>query len=580
MIDLHAIPRWFLAEPVRWRFGALAILCILCLAYAAAIHTLVPNGYDDFVYRHTGVPRKSQVLWCFIVLSAIAGFILLAHFGRRGSLFGFNSVDRKWVIIVTILLFLNAVTMSLGAVLTDVAERFWLPLYGWVAIVLCVETLILAFALLRLNAPRLHTLLVVAIGAFNFYALDLTLMGWLQRRDPEVRIAVGVLVALALLVLFAAIGRAFVRPTRVAFVLALTALAPLVALPSSLGTSDPPDQLSAFKDIAFRATPNIHIYSVDTLTPPVLVREFLGLAEVPYERAISETGGFRFKNAFASQVSTKWSLNSVMRLANSAFPPQVGYFAGRAESPLAAILRANGYHVATGFENMYLGSKGPYVDAFTPEPSTSIHNSTLCGLTNAGAVTFFGFCRLGEALGAPEPRTDWPEQALAMIEEAAQSEQQQPIFTFHHLLNPIGHTALDFQSSNSEHIASYRKIYERRARKAAKLTQRLGEIIAKSKAPSFAIVMGDHGMYVSRTVSYKDDPAFVVQDQHGITLAVWQNGIDCGMTQLGHYIGKFATPERLLGGIFRCLAHDPLRIDRVLSFEEAYPFAEFLYELP
>lgn len=578
MTEFRAIYRWFRAEPIRWHLIVLALLGSLCAAYVAATYVMMPNGYDDFIYRGTGVPRKSQILWCAIVLSAIAGFILLAHIRRKGSLIGFGAAGRRWIIIVTILLFLNAVTMSLGAVLNDVAERFWLPLYGWVAIVLSVETLLLAFVLVRLHTPRLHTLLVVALSAFNFYALDLTLMGWLQRRDMEIRIAVGVLVALGLLVLFSALGQAVVRPTRVAFVLALTALAPLVALPSSLGTSERPEQLSAFKDIAFRATPNIHIYSVDALTPPLLVREFIGLAEVPYEQAIRETGGIRLPNAFASQVPTRWSLNSVMRLANPAFPPEGGYFAGRAESPLGTLLQANGYHVVTGFENMYLGSKGPYIDDFTPEPSRSIHNSTLCGLTNAGVVTFFGFCRIGAALGGPEPQTDWPAQVLAMIQEVAGSDQQQPTFTFHHLLNPIGHTALDFQSLNPEHLASYARIYETRARKTAELTRRLGEIIRASKVPTVAIVMGDHGMYVSRTVSYEDDPTFFVQDQHGITLAVWLNGVDCDIAQLRHYSGQYATPERLLGGLFRCLASDTASVDRALTFDEAFPFVNFLYE--
>lgn len=103
-------------------------------------------------------------------------------------------------------------------------------------------------------------------------------------------------------------------------------------------------------------------------------------------------------------------------------------------------------------------------------------------------------------------------------------------------------------------------------------------MIRNDGAPSILIVMGDHGPFLSRTVRANKDPTFVVQDQHGILAAVLVNGTGCTAKQLQHYTSTFATPERILAGVMRCLARDPARIDKAMKFEEAYAFENYLYE--
>jgi len=49
-------------------------------------------------------------------------------------------------------------------------------------------------------------------------------------------------------------------------------------------------------------------------------------------------------------------------------------------------------------------------------------------------------------------------------------------------------------------------------------------------------------------------------------------------SELRHYTAEYATPARVLAGIFRCLARNPDQFDDVARFDEAYPFADFLYE--
>ena len=83
---------------------------------------------------------------------------------------------------------------------------------------------------------------------------------------------------------------------------------------------------------------------------------------------------------------------------------------------------------------------------------------------------------------------------------------------------------------------------------------------------------------MSRTVSPEDDPTFVVQDQYGILAAILVDDSGCTTQQLQHYTAEFATPERILAGVMRCLARDPARVDAAMKFDEAYEFENFLYE--
>ena len=108
--------------------------------------------------------------------------------------------------------------------------------------------------------------------------------------------------------------------------------------------------------------------------------------------------------------------------------------------------------------------------------------------------------------------------------------------------------------------------------------ERLYETVRNDPAPSLLVVMGDHGPFLSRTVSPNDNPTFVVQDQYGILAAILVNDTGCSTRQLQHYTQTYATPERILAGVIRCLARDPAQFDAAMKFDEAYKFEKFLYE--
>ena len=168
-------------------------------------------------------------------------------------------------------------------------------------------------------------------------------------------------------VLFGAVGKRIIQVRSVNAVLIITMLGPVAALALvSSTTSEKANLLAPFDEIEFRTKPNIHIVSVDALSPLALVEKHLGLTNLPYARVLDAEGVVVFKNAFASRVSTGPSLNSLMRLAHADFSNDLSYFAGRTNGPVAQILHRNGYTIATRFDQHFFGRKGPFVDAYLP----------------------------------------------------------------------------------------------------------------------------------------------------------------------------------------------------------------------
>ncbi|MCG8546574.1 MAG: hypothetical protein MJE12_20440 [Alphaproteobacteria bacterium] len=553
----------------------------LFVAYVVASYLLVPNGMEDPVYRLTGLPRTGLAVLSTLVAGGLAGLMVLIQIYRMDASIDFGAAlsrRRRDVVLLFSVVFLNAVTASMGAVFGDVDARFWAPLYGWVGFVLVLQSVVIYFLLRRHARPGVLLLFLVGFSTFNIYALDLVLMEVFLAQPGVFRAGIVALIFMGLLIFFAAVGKQLVPIRNAIFVLALTGFAPIALLPVGLGSAAPPEKLAPFGAIELRAKPNIHIISFDALAPPILVHKYLGVDEPAYARVLRDEAQANFRNAFASQVPTRQSLNSVMRLAHSDFRPETQYFAGRLDSPLAHLLHANGYFVATGFNNMYMGSKGPYVDAYTPAPSRSVRNSTLCALALVDPLTFFGFCLLGEHLGAPDVQSNWPARVLQSVAKIAVSPATRPAFTFHHLLSPIGHTTAEFRSFDQDDLKRFSDHYRAGADAAAQIMRSAMQLVQDDGVPSILFVMGDHGMYVSRTVALTDDPAFVIQDQFGIVASVLVNETDCTDSDLRHYTAEFATPSRVLAGILRCLARNPDRFDEIVSFDEAYPFQDFLYE--
>ncbi|MDH3738403.1 MAG: LTA synthase family protein, partial [Alphaproteobacteria bacterium] len=493
--------------------------------------------------------------------------------------FSSSAAMRRATLLLLALIFLNSVAASLAAVLNELASQFWLPLFAWIAVVLALQLLVVAAALTWIGQSWFQLALMAAISAANFFTLYLSLLGKFLSLSEGFQLAVIAIVLLLMALLFAAVGKRIVPARSVNTILVVTMLGPVAAIAIAASQGPTPDNsLAAFEGIEFGANPNIHIVSIDALSPATLVEKHMGLTDMPYARLLSDDEEVVFKNAFASQVPTGPSLNSLMRLAHADFAGDLGYFAGRTNGPLAHLLHRNGYKVSTGFNLAFFGHKGPFVDSYVPSSERSARNSTLCALATDNPYKFFSFCALASLIEGPAPLQTWPDRVLDIVRTNAGTPDNRPRFTLHYIVNPIGHTSLDYRSSDRDALARYAELYRNGAERVAGIMERLKETVRSDPSPSLLIVMGDHGSFLSRTVPPGEDETFVVQDRHGIYAAVLVNSTGCTPQQLQHYSTSFTTPERILAGVLRCLARDPSRIDAAMKFDEAYDFDNFLYE--
>ena len=573
--------RRFLANRLLKSLFVLGALYGLYIIYVGINYTVVPHGLEDPVYRITGIPRTDQIVGVSVLIGIIVMALLIWHLARdwRTLDFASNPATRSGTTLLVALIFLNGVAASLAAVLDELSSQFWVPLFGWSAAVLALQVLVVYALFLPIKQSWAHPVLLGAISAFNLFALYLSLLGEFQGRSDPIQIAIVIFALMSFVVLFAAVGKRVVPVRSVNAVLVLTMIGPVAALAvSSPAAPKIANRLAPFSDVEFRTKPNIHIVSVDALSPATLAKKHMGLSDLPYARLLESDGVLVFENAFASQVPTRQSLNSLMRLAHADFAGDFGYFAGRTDGPVTHVLRSNGYNISTGFDQQYFGGPGPFVDAYIPEPSRAVRNSTLCALASDDEFKFFGFCLFGSLFAAPPPGGTWPDRVIDIVPQTTSTPAATPEFTLHYIVNPIGHTAQDYRSSDREALARYAAIFQSGAARLAGIMERLYETVRNDPAPSLLVVMGDHGPFLSRTVSPNDNPTFVVQDQYGILAAILVNDTGCSTRQLQHYTQTYATPERILAGVIRCLARDPAQFDAAMKFDEAYKFEKFLYE--
>jgi hypothetical protein len=95
-------------------------------------------------------------------------------------------------------------------------------------------------------------------------------------------------------------------------------------------------------------------------------------------------------------------------------------------------------------------------------------------------------------------------------------------------------------------------------------------------------VFGDHGSYVSRGLSYADDPEFVVQDLHGILGRSSVPRRAC--PSRSRRKGTSQTSSRVVAGLLQCLAggESPLLVKhdfgRINQAPDNMRFQDYAYE--
>lgn len=549
-------------------------LYLLALAWIVSSFVFFPDGTRDPIFKLTGVPRKSQLLFATFLFLSYFGIRVLALVRMRTWIE--LSAARMGMTLFFSLLFLNILSATVPTMVAQVYPGFLPQIFGYVALVLAVQAAAIFIALSVLQMPRAILALFAALILVDFYAMYIVLLESFHRLHVAGQVSVFGIAFLALLGLFTLAGKGIVPLRSLNAVLAVTLVAPAILIISNQGsTASRNGPLAAFDGVQFRSFPNVHIVTFDALTAPRLAAKYLKLDDVPYEPLLLRDGGTLFANAFASRIPTKPFMNSVMRLAHPGFSEVYSYFAGRTDSPLTRMFRANGYRIATGYSNMYFGMKGPYVSDYRPREALDIRNNTLCDLAIDNPMKFFGFCRVASFLSKNRKRPSWPAAVTDIIRRA--NDDPNPWLTFHHIGFP-GHTNADYRTSNISDFREYREMYGKSVARVAAILRSLISMLKNDDANSVLLVFGDHGPFLSRTVAIEQNPQFFVQDRYGILAAVPHNETGCDQQALRHYVLAYATPERIIAALVRCLSADPQVIDATVNFSEDLDYARYLYE--
>jgi len=262
-----------------------------------------------------------------------------------------------------------------------------------------------------------------------------------------------------------------------------------------------------------------------------------------------------------------------MNLDQKKIPHRNGYFTGKYRSVLSTIANNNDYELTNGYSSEYFGQKGGHLTAYNLGDQT-LKDSSLCVAAGDGLVSLriYGVCKIfGEFFGLAHFAgygtftKDWAEKVLGII--SSLSEKEGPQITFHYIYNPIGHSPLSYSHGNQQQRADYLKQFSVRSKRAADVMKELVDIIKKQDPKALVLIFGDHGAWLSRGVKYKEDSQFFMKDRHMIELAVLKTEHKCAESdQVFRYASAYATPSRVLAGMLRCLAEDPLVMDKLVDF--------------
>ena len=556
----------------------------LYILYALANHLILPNRSLDPIYKLTGLSRTTQ----FLVVSMVFGVMLLTKWfaqekWRRPIDLTSTVKFRRGIILLFTLIFLNSLAASLRAIFDDVSSQYWAMLLIWVFFVMALQAAFVHTALLLTQRLWVHLVLPALFSTFNYVALYFALSGWFSTLSISSQTVVVSIIFLSFIFFFVLIGKRILPLRNVNSVLGVTALAMFIVLATSVFyTPKNESKLTSFSDIRFRTTPNIHILAVDALIPVSLAEKYMELSPsyLPYGQVLDDSRGIVYKNAFASHVPTKPSLTSVMLLAHADYyrEDSYPYFAGRSNSPVTQAFHSNGYNIWTGYNSSHFGRKGPFVDFYHPGQDWPFLDSTLCRLALQNPLKYFGICYFMSLITDDEkPKEQWADQIIEVISRSVR-EYETPVLTFHYISEHINHTPSGFRLSDQRALEQYIELYRTGAPKTAEMMEYLRDLIKSDGEPSVFIVIGDHGAYLSNGINPDDNKSFVVQDRYGILATILVNETDCSTEQLKYYTPSFATPERILAGIMRCLTHDPMYFDTLMKFDEDFSFDEFLYE--
>ncbi len=336
--------------------------------------------------------------------------------------------------------------------------------------------------------------------------------------------------------------------------------------------------MSNIRHVSFREKPNVYFISFESLVPRSLLRKHFGLDTSPFHD-LFEANFRRFPNFFSEDTHTVASLNAILALDKEMFvksSPEysLNLFSGMQPSPLLGILRNNGYETSSYYSHSaFLGRyKGPYIDHYTKHSETGV-----CSLLDAAIrpIAFWGYCAFSREAG-------WRSLAEYFEYFKSVTANERPQFLMAHVNNVPGHTDGSFRyDDRAQRNAAVRQYSQRLDRDATRQLEVILEHVKNNDPDAILYVYGDHGPWLSRGMSFEDNPTFVVQDRLGVLGGVYPP--DACTAYFDETLSKeYMTTLDGVHAILRCLSggQSALKTPResAIRYDTNRSYKEFLYD--
>ena len=276
--------------------------------------------------------------------------------------------------------------------------------------------------------------------------------------------------------------------------------------------------MSNIQHVSFREKPNLYFISFESLVPRSLLRRHYGLDTSPFHD-LFEANFRRFPNLFSDETNTKPSLNMILALdkemfLNSSSKYRDNLFSGVQPSPLLGILRDNGYETSSYYyhSGLFGRHKGPYIDHYLKHSDAGV-----CSLLDTAIrpISFWGYCAFSR-------KVSWHHLAEYIKYVKSLTADERPQFMMIHVGWP-GHSddfyRYDDQAQRNAEIRRYSESL--RDGSATRYLKVILEHLKNNDPDAILYVYGDHGPWLSRGVSFEDNPTFVVQDRLGVLGGVY-----------------------------------------------------------
>ena len=312
---------------------------------------------------------------------------------------------------------------------------------------------------------------------------------------------------------------------------------------------------------SFKRHPNVYFFSFDALIPTDVVDFFLHQPEPEYSIDLKQRDFREVKNAFATSVPTRPSLNTIAAV-DTRYCKRLGedcmnLVIGKYPSPLYAVFRKNGYRTVFGYKSDYFGRRsGPYLDQYIVE------TFSICRHIDEGWA-FLGYCWLERIVNLKSVfGTRYPIQSFQTL--IAGSAKSSPHFVMMYIYSP-GHTPKSYDTYSPSDFRKYQDAFRKGQLKTKRQLAGLINAVKTRDPNSVMIIFGDHGAWISRSWERKRgeaDPAgkiwsedMVILERHRVALFVYPKDF-CVDEISGTY-----TLNRLGRSVAKCLSggRDPFR---------------------